>query len=80
MKPARSEHRNATAAATSSAVPSRLMGVSLTSSPTMSSVSDPEVSSVLTYPGATALQVMLREPYSRATDFVKPISPAFAAA
>src|SRR5579864_9276487 len=80
MKPARSEHRNATAAATSSAVPSRLIGVSLTSSPTISSVSDPEVSSVRTYPGATALHVMLRDPYSRATDFVNPIRPALAAA
>src|SRR5450759_912371 len=48
MKPARSEHRNATAAAISSAVPSRLIGVSLTSSPTISSVRDPEVSSVRT--------------------------------
>src|SRR5712691_10708155 len=46
--PARSEHRNATAAATSSAVPSRLMGVILTSSPTISSVREPEVSSVRT--------------------------------
>src|SRR5437868_2151153 len=48
MKPAPSEHRKATAAATSSAVPSRLIGVSLTSSPTMSSVRDPVVSSVRT--------------------------------
>src|SRR5260370_19471427 len=48
MKPARSEQRNATAAATSSAVPSRLIGVALTSSPTISSLSEPEVSSVRT--------------------------------
>src|SRR4029077_2718842 len=80
MKPARAEHRNATAAATSSAVPSRLIGVSFTSSPTISSVNEPVVSSVRTYPGATALHVMLREPYSRATDLVNPISPALAAA
>src|SRR5713226_683304 len=46
MKPARSEQRNATAAATSSAVPSRLIGVNFTSSPTISSVRDPVVSSV----------------------------------
>src|SRR2546423_9372261 len=44
MNPARSEQRNATAAATSSAVPSRLMGVALTSSPTMSSLNEPAVS------------------------------------
>ena len=48
MNPARSEQRKATAAAMSSAVPSRLIGVSLTSSPTISSVSDPAVSSVRT--------------------------------
>ena len=46
----------------------------------MMSVSEPAVSSVRTYPGATALHVMLREPYSRATDLVNPIRPAFAAA
>src|SRR5437763_632938 len=68
------------AAATSSAVPSRLIGVSFTSSPTISSVNEPLVSSVRTYPGATALHVMLREPYSRATDLVNPMSPALAAA
>src|SRR5205809_353058 len=48
MKPARSEQRNATAAATSSAVASRLIGVIFTSSPTISSVSEPVVSSVRT--------------------------------
>src|SRR5207249_58696 len=46
MKAARGEHRNATAEATSSAVPSRCRGVILTSSATISSVSDPIVSSV----------------------------------
>jgi hypothetical protein len=30
-------------------------------------------------PGATQLTVMLREASSRAMDFVKPITPAFAA-
>src|SRR5205823_11587827 len=70
MKPARSEQRKATAAATSSAVPSRLIGVAFTSSPTISSVSEPLVSSVRTYPGATALHVMLREPYSRRTGWL----------
>src|SRR5207245_3102238 len=48
MKPARSEQRKATAEAHSSAVPSRLIGVSLTSSPTISSVREPLVSSVRT--------------------------------
>src|SRR5204862_7967452 len=48
MKPARSEHRNPTAAATSSAAPSRLIGVIFTSSLTISSVGDPVVSSVRT--------------------------------
>src|ERR1700730_17766302 len=80
MKPAAGEHRNATAAATSSALPSRCSGVRLTSSATISSVSEASVSSVRTYPGATALQVMLREPISLAIDLVKPISPALAAA
>src|SRR5207247_10665807 len=72
MKPARSEHRNPTAAPMSSAVPSRLIGVILTSSLTISSVRAPVVSSVRTSPGATALPVMLREPYSRAPDLVDP--------
>src|SRR5256884_5682477 len=48
MKPAFSEQRNATVAATSSVLASRLIGVILTSSETISSVSDPVVSSVRT--------------------------------
>ena len=48
MKPAFSEQRNATVAATSSAVASRLIGVIFTSSATISSVSEPVVSSVRT--------------------------------
>src|SRR5258708_9010086 len=48
MNPARSEHRNATAAATSSAVPSRLIGVTLTISATISAVSAPHVAPVRT--------------------------------
>src|SRR5438105_14873006 len=54
MKPARSEQRNPTAAPISSAVPSRLTGVILTSSLTIASVREPVVSSVRTCPGATA--------------------------
>src|SRR2546429_7775221 len=48
MNPARSEHRTPTAAPMSSAVPSRLIGVILTSSLTISSVGDRVVSSVRT--------------------------------
>src|SRR3989442_310331 len=48
IKPAFSEQRNATVAATSSALASRLIGVILTSSETISSVSHPDVSSVRT--------------------------------
>src|SRR5207302_898071 len=47
MNPAAGEQRKATAAATSSAVPSRPSGVNFTSSATMSSVSEAAVSSVL---------------------------------
>ena len=36
--------------------------------------------SVSMNPGATTLTVMLRDANSRASDFVKPIIPAFAAA
>ena len=36
--------------------------------------------SVSTKPGATALTVMPREPTSLATDLVKPMNPALAAA
>jgi hypothetical protein len=79
MKPAR-WHRKSDGGGHVSAVPSRLIGIIFTSSPTISSVRDPVVSSVRTYPGATALQVMFREPYSRATDFVNPMRPALAAA
>ena len=38
------------------------------------------VMSVATGPGATTLQVMLREPSSRATERAKPTRPAFEAA
>src|SRR4029077_4338222 len=48
MKPALCEQRKATAAAISSAVPSRLIGVSLTISPTISSVTEAVVRSVRT--------------------------------
>ena len=37
------------------------------------------VMSVSMKPGATTFTVMLREPISRASDFEKPIIPAFAA-
>jgi hypothetical protein len=39
-----------------------------------------EVISVSINPGAIALQRILREPNSSATDFVNPITPAFEAA
>ena len=66
------------APATSSTVPNRPSGICLriVSSICLSSAF---VRSVGTKPGATALQVMLRLAISRATVFVNPMRPAFAA-
>ena len=74
MYAAASLARNATAAAMSSGLPMRPSGIierRVLSSPMFS------VMSVWMKPGATALQVTLREASSRATDFVRPIRPAF---
>ena len=76
MYAALSEAKNATAAAISSGLPILPSGMLFKSgllSPRFS------VMSVWIKPGATALQVMPREASSRATDFVRPMTPAFEA-
>ncbi len=78
MYEASSEARNATAAAISSGVPKRPSGVAVRI-PSWIASDRPDVSSVSTNPGATALQVMPREASSRAVAFVSPIRPALAA-
>src|SRR5206468_11139850 len=79
MNAASSEQRKRTAPATSSGSPRRPSGVAASIAPVASS-GRTSVSRVFTYPGATTLARTLREPSSRARDFVKPMIPAFAAA
>src|SRR5216683_1777465 len=75
MYDAASLARNATALATSSAVPSRASGIAsinraLTGSP------HSDVMSVSIRPGETAFTRIFREPNSLAIDLVRPINPA----
>src|SRR5581483_9156210 len=77
--PAASEHRKATVAPTSSGVPSRASGTRAARSAWRSSGSASSMA-VAMGPGATRLQVTLREASSRATDRVSPSRPALAAA
>src|SRR5205085_7611778 len=79
MKAASSEQRKRTAPATFSGSPSRPSGVFWSISARISS----EISSVsldVMYPGATTFARTPRLPSSRASDFVKPMIPAFDAA
>src|SRR5205814_1589762 len=77
--PAASEHRKATVAPTSSGLPSRASGTSAARSARRSSGRASSMA-VAMGPGATRLQVTLREASSRATDRVSPRRPALAAA
>src|SRR5436305_1086123 len=76
MNEASSEQRKRTARATSSGSPSRPSGVFESIAPRASSGST-SVRRVFTYPGATTFARTLRLPSSRASDFVKPMIPAF---
>src|SRR5262245_37194531 len=71
MYRARSEHRNATAFATSSGSPSRCIATRLT----IRSYSGLSLALGAMIPGAIALHVTLYRAPSRATDFAKPIRP-----
>jgi hypothetical protein len=70
--------RNAMQAATSSGVPIRPIGIVPRAASRAVAGSD-DVIAVSMNPGATLLTVMLRVATSRASDFVSPIKPAFAA-
>ncbi len=72
---ASSDAKNATAPASSSGVPTRPNGICFTAFCLKSSLKT-AVMAVSMKPGATALQVMLRELTSRAMAMVSPISPA----
>src|ERR1035437_9940651 len=74
-----SEHRKAVVPAMSAGVPSRARGIWVRSAERASAVIAP-VMSVSMNPGAIALQRMLREASSLATDLVSPINPALLAA
>ena len=74
-----SDAKNKHALAISSGVPPRLSGIASRQPFTVSSGKEPVIS-VSIKPGAIALQRILREPNSKATDFVKPKIPAFEAA
>ena len=63
----------------SSTVPARFSGIASVQ-PSTTFGSRAAVISVAIKPGAMALQRMPREPNSNATDFVKPMIPAFDAA
>src|SRR5438105_5328380 len=76
---ASSEARKHTAAAISSGVPSRFRGILAVQSPRTLSVIA-RVMSVSISPGATEFTVIVRDATSCATDFTKPMSPAFEAA
>ena len=76
---ASSEQRKRTAPATSSGVPSRASGVFARIACCTSS-GRTSVSAVWMYPGATAFTRTPRGASSRASDFVKPMIPAFDAA
>src|SRR5262245_8634555 len=76
---ASSDARKATAAATSSTVPSRPSGICAAQSACACSVTA-RVMSVSIMPGATALTVMLRDATSCARALTKPMRPAFDAA
>src|SRR5262249_46487365 len=71
MYRARSEHRNATAFATSSGSPSRCIATRLT----IRSYSGLSLALGAMIPGAIALHVTLYRAPSRATDFANPIRP-----
>src|SRR5918992_1678244 len=76
---ASSDNRKRTAAATSAAVPGRPRGVASIRACSARSVLAP-VMSVSTNPGHIAFTVMPREPTSRASDRVRPMTPALEAA
>jgi hypothetical protein len=79
--PASSDTRNAHAAAMSSGVPSRPTGICRRDCSSMSAgMPEPRSIGVSTRPGATALAVIPCAPTSSASAFVKPITPALAAA
>jgi hypothetical protein len=75
MYDAPSEHKNATACATSSSLPARASGTAPSMACFCSSVSTPVIA-VSIKPGETALTVMEREASSRASERVKPSSAA----
>src|SRR5581483_3260485 len=79
MNDACSEARKRTAPAISAGSATRPSGVFSIIAAVASSGST-SVSAVLTYPGATTFARTFREPSSRASDFVKPMMPAFDAA
>jgi hypothetical protein len=78
MNAASSEQRKRTAPATSSGSPSRPSGV-FESIACCASSGSTSVNRVFTYPGATTFERTPRLPSSRASDFVKPMMPAFEA-
>ena len=73
---ASSDARNATQLATSSGEPIFPSGI-IFRALSFNSSDSTAVIEVSMNPGATALQVILRDPTSRAMAMVKPISPAF---
>src|SRR5271157_3190960 len=76
MYPASSDARNLTACATSKSLPPWPRGMFFLML-SFNSADRAAVMAVSMNPGATAFTVMLRDPTSRATAMVKPISPAF---